>query len=469
MTNLNRISIPVILILYILSSISCKKDNLRTLSLQEKVEDAKQCFLEQTKSTTNYLSNREGDSLLIRNEPNWNEVKTEILDDQSVAIILPVKTNLYELSARQGELNLVINYNADGKKYRMLNRFKNTITDTIKLSPLDLYYLAFPKTIDKETNKSAKIHNITIDPLNTVKNIRLKANKLQITTPLKDNLLMNSGCTHYFWVEKTYSNGVIINEEWSYMYSVGCGGGGSKDEEQFPTPEDGSPQPDIDPTLDSLSKLIKTHCLGGAQLNSLTELFGRFMSGDGNTEWACLHKKQYDLMISKGAKFDFCMKDNMQTQQSYNTVCNTFNFQNDFSLTLTNTFEHEFFHAYQDKFLASGTDQYAIGTNGNYPSGYINIEFETALYGDIIRDRASQDALNNSNVPDDIKQEYRAWLDEITASNTKYPKTIADFGGHYFYFMEKFRQYSGYANMGNIDYNLKPNSLLNLFSISNCK
>ncbi|WP_426326588.1 hypothetical protein [Pedobacter sp. R-06] len=57
----------------------------------------------------------------------------------------------------------------------------------------------------------------------------------------------------------------------------------------------------------------------------------------------------------------------------------------------------------------------------------------------------------------------------ITVNNTKYPKTFADFGGQYFYFMEKFKQYSGYSDKGNIKYDLNPTTLLNLFSTSNCK
>lgn len=174
-------------------------------------------------------------------------------------------------------------------------------------------------------------------------------------------------------------------------------------------------------------------------------------------------------MISKGAKFSFCTNANIPSQQSYNTVSNAFNFQGDFAFSLTSTFEHEFFHAYQDKFLTNGTDQYARRTNGNYPNGYINIEFETALYNDITRDRSSQEALMNSNVPQSIKDEYINWLNNITTNNTKYPKTFDDFNGQYFYFVDKFKQYSGYVNMGNIDYNLKPLSLLNLFSTSNCK
>ena len=214
---------------------------------------------------------------------------------------------------------------------------------------------------------------------------------------------------------------------------------------------------------------MKSNCLNSNQLDSLTNLMSSFLSGDGNTEWACLHKTQYNLMISKGAKFDFCMNSNMAYQQHYNAISESFNFQSGFSFILTTTFEHEFFHAYQDKFLSNGTNQYAIGTSSSYPNGYINIEFETALYSDITRDRVSQEALMNSDVPENVKIEYITWLNTITANNTTYPKTFTDFGGQYYYFMEKFKQYSGYTNKGSIDYNLKPLSLLNLFSTSNCK
>ncbi|TCD27280.1 hypothetical protein EZ456_08745 [Pedobacter psychrodurus] len=467
--NFYWILTPIILMLLILLLNSCKKDNLKSLTLQEKIADAKNWYINQAKNTSNHLSTNEGDSILIKNEPEWDKIQTEILEDQSLAIVIPVKTNLYELSQKEGELNLVISYKDSDKKFKMLNHFKENVSDTVKLSPLKLYHIAFP-AIHNNANTEAKVKNITVDDEDSVKYKSLKLNKLQSLGKLKENLIMTAGCTHHFWVETHWQDGIAVSETWTYLYSTGCAGGsGGEHEEQYPTPEDGSPPSDIDPTLDSLSKIIKNHCLSGPQLSSLTELFGRFISGDGNTEWACLHKKQYDMMISKGAKFSFCTNTNMSAQQSYNTVNNTFNFQSDFSLSLTNTFEHEFFHAYQDNFLTNGTDQYAIGSNGNYPNGYPNIEFETALYGDIIRDRISQDALNNSNVPQPIKDEYVVWLNSITANNTKYPKTFSDFDGQYYYFMEKFKQYSGYANMGAIDYNLKPNSLLNLFSTSNCK
>lgn len=98
-----------------------------------------------------------------------------------------------------------------------------------------------------------------------------------------------------------------------------------------------------------------------------------------------------------------------------------------------------------------------------------NIEFETALYLDLARDRAEQAAFVNSAIPASVKSAYADWLDTITNYNSKYPTTYADFNGQYFYFMGLFKQYSGYSDKGNIKIDLFPSTILNLFSTTNCR
>lgn len=54
---------------------------------------------------------------------------------------------------------------------------------------------------------------------------------------------MMGECTHHFWVEKHWEDGQVVSEEWTYIYSSGCGGNGGAPEEEYPTPDDGGPDP----------------------------------------------------------------------------------------------------------------------------------------------------------------------------------------------------------------------------------
>lgn len=226
--------------------------------------------------------------------------------------------------------------------------------------------------------------------------------------------------------------------------------------------------PPLSEPTDTLNKIMLNNNMSATQLQNLRTLLSRFLSGDGNTEWACIHKQLYRYMVTGNLKFNFSMNSSIQSEQAYNSVSQTFSFNNDNSFIDPTMFEHEFFHAYQDMFI--GTDTYAVGAvAGGYPAGYVNIEFETALFGDIIRPRAESNAFINYSVPQDVRNEYYAWLDSITANNTKYPKIFDDFAGKYNYFLKKFKLYSGYADKGEILLDLKPMSLLNLFSTTPCK
>jgi len=225
---------------------------------------------------------------------------------------------------------------------------------------------------------------------------------------------------------------------------------------------------------DSLDAILKDTCLNATQMASLRTMFNSYLEGEGNTEWACLRKKQYKLMKSLGIKFGFCIKDMPGAAQAYDPKKNIFYFSTEASLNYTFNFNHEFFHSYQNNYLTNGTSSYSSITNQTtgvttYPDGYINLEFEVALYFDITSSRDDQSAFSNSTVPNDIQTEYKNWLNTITANNTKYPQQFSDFGGQYFHFMDLFKQHSGYANRGNIANTMLPSTLLNLFSTTNCK
>jgi hypothetical protein len=122
---------------------------------------------------------------------------------------------------------------------------------------------------------------------------------------------------------------------------------------------------------------------------------------------------------------------------------------------------HELFHVYQDTHYPGGIKQYQIGKE---PLGFANIEFEQALFNDIVN--RYPNAMEKAST--DIKQEYQKWLETITKNNTTQPKQFSDLLGKYNYFLEHFHKYPPY-NAGIIHTSLLPNALLTFFSTSNCK
>ena len=346
----------------------------------------------------------------------------------------------------------------------------------------------------KKQTSRVKIENFSSMAMTTTKaNSQLKSTATTsglCGSPVKEYFNMPPNlapdCLIQAWMEETSVDGCVTHVTYTYIshtcpagVSTGEGGGqgsgqgsGSGSGSGSGTSE-GSPNYGGPGQISELSKILGTTCLTGPQLASLSSTVDSYLSEEINSEWACLHKKQFNYLISKNVKIAFCTDGNSNVMQKYNPLNKSIIFKDDLAITLTNTFEHEFFHAFQDQMIPGGTTQYApYGPNASnitYPDGFINTEFETALFQDIIRDRSSQDALQNSNVPTAIKQEYVDWLNTITANNTKYPKTFNDLDGKYFYFMEKFKQYSGYAGMGNIKTDMNPNTLLTLFSTTNCK
>jgi len=205
---------------------------------------------------------------------------------------------------------------------------------------------------------------------------------------LKDRLKMSLDnemydCSAWYYIETDAQTGEILSMTYLYTLCEGTTGGGNGNggggagNTNPPAPS---------PKQDSLNKIMRDNCLNTAQLESLQTMVSKYIMGDGNADWGCLRKKQYDFLVSKGAKFGFCIDNNLSTLQSYNPQSRTFKFQDENTLNYSNFFEHEFFHGFQDFSISGGSAQYAARTSsGGYPDGYVNIEFETALYQDVIR------------------------------------------------------------------------------------
>jgi hypothetical protein len=253
----------MLIALLFLSFASCKKDNSSSLPVKDKIANAKLYYLKQIQKTTNYLKSNHGNSIKISLHPLWDQVETIELGDNTLAITLPVQTDLYKRTKKDGSLYLVMSDKAGIIQFKFINRFNdNTILDNTKLTPSKLYHLAFA---DTRTIGDSNVQDRLRNKPSLTNGVDLKSN-IKSLTNLKDKITMASGCTHYYWVETYWENGVPIDQTVDYMYSdcstdqspdLGEGGGGpggeNTDMNIMPPPPE-TPIVDIKKFLDCFDK-----------------------------------------------------------------------------------------------------------------------------------------------------------------------------------------------------------------------
>lgn len=294
-------------------------------------------------------------------------------------------------------------------------------------------------------------------------------------------------CWIFTWYSQTYSSGCgcwgPINEIGSSQFCFFDQGDGTISEEvDGPTDDNHGgegatnsndytpPPPASTPTvLDSLYKILspaKT-CLNTEQMQALTTTFGSYLSGEDNNVWACLQRSIYKKIEASGKKFGFCVDPQIPGAGGYDPQNGNFLWKDGSYISNVITFSHEFFHGFQDTHYAGGTNQYKI-------TGFPNMEFEQALFNDIINGSSEASGMG-STAPVSVKDEYQDWIKTITNNNTTYPKLFSDFtadinnNNKYYHFLNLFYQHSPYANKGVVNTTLQPSALLNIFSTSNCK
>jgi len=214
---------------------------------------------------------------------------------------------------------------------------------------------------------------------------------------------------------------------------------------------------------DSLDAILKDTCLNATQMASLRSSFNNFLNGEGNTVWACIHKATYSKVAAAGKKIGFCI-NTITGNGTYNALNSTITYANELGLSSFITLRHEFFHVYQDTYYTGGTLQYNTGTRTGYP----NIEFEQALFADILNGSDNASAMG-STASIELRTEYRNWVKSITNNNTAYPKQLSDLGGQYYTFLNKFREHAYGYDVGIVKTDLPPDALLNIFNSTNCK
>ncbi|MFD2288647.1 hypothetical protein GJU39_11170 [Pedobacter petrophilus] len=182
---------------------SCKKDSNSRLPTLDEVAETKAWFINEVKNNKDHIVSEFGDSALITYEPIWSQLKIDELKDDLLVITMPVNTNLYQLAGKIGELNLIIRNNNGIRNYKLVNRFKDGISDTIKLNSIQLYELAFSNFKESFINKNQIKNYISNETLSLNK---LRLSKLQSIGKIKDKLMSATECWAYYWTT-TYSDG----------------------------------------------------------------------------------------------------------------------------------------------------------------------------------------------------------------------------------------------------------------------
>lgn len=220
----------------------------------------------------------------------------------------------------------------------------------------------------------------------------------------------------------------------------------------------------ISPPSHPLDSILKDTCLNTTQMATLKTMFSDYLSGQGDNDLKCAQMAVYKKFLASGKKIGVCIDQTIDGNGIYKPGSATIFYKYEGGIPVVALFGHEFFHGFQDSFYTGGISQYNTGTRTGYP----NIEFEQALFYDIINGSGSADAMGSA-APDIVKTSYQNWINTITNNNTTYPKQLADFGGQYYYFLNLFHLHSPYANIGTVHNNLQPSALLYIFNSSNCK
>ncbi|WP_395626580.1 hypothetical protein [Daejeonella sp.] len=213
---------------------------------------------------------------------------------------------------------------------------------------------------------------------------------------------------------------------------------------------------------DSLKKIMKTKndCLTEPQNTMLSNTFNQYLYEGNNEYWKCLRNFIYQKIESSGIKIGVCLDPTVTDNGAYRPSEKNILLPNEFTLSSSTLFGHEFFHVYQDAHYPGGTSQYTY-------TGNPNLEFEQALFKDIINGDFPSSAMGSSG-SEELKREYETWILSITNNFTIKPLQFSDLKGKYNYFLEQFHQNGPYNRRGAINYNLRPNALFSIFNNSNC-
>jgi len=338
---MNKKHFASLVILLLIFSLSCKKELLINKSLLDETKE----WYSQLPQGQSYIKSSRGDSAIIIQEPQWQQSHVTEVEGKSL-IVVPVETNLFEITGKEGVLNLVIIKVNNTYQYKIVNVFAKGINDQVNLSPSQFYDLAFSKktaaTLDEGNQIRVQGHPV-IQDLGSVPNKNFEKNKNNNRA-----VMSSSGCVDYYWVTSYWVDDVIVEQWYDFMYSVCPGsGGGDKDTEQGVTPEDGVPPVTTqDIKLDtSITNNPKIDCL----LKKLLGLNG----SSGNTQMKALLQaftaKGFNINFQIGSVNDPNSKGettyNAYQPKNYTITLNRNKINDESQMSWVKTLLHEAFHA----------------------------------------------------------------------------------------------------------------------------
>jgi hypothetical protein len=162
--------------------------------------------------------------------------------------------------------------------------------------------------------------------------------------------------------------------------------------------------------------------------------------------------------------FTVCISSNITGSANISTTSNTITFSSAPYSTTPDVTLHEFFHAYQNSITPGGTSNYGMNAQGVKSSGYVDIEFEQAVFADILYNDGGAFLYRGSQ---EQKARYNDWITSVRANG--YPKltpnTTAynDFINTYKSFLTEYNDLSGNPNHSTA-LNLNPVTLINIFN-----
>jgi hypothetical protein len=231
------------------------------------------------------------------------------------------------------------------------------------------------------------------------------------------------------------------------------GGGGGTSPTNPPVPCPNPPAKTVTKQTNSL-KIIFCDGLTSTEMTNIENTVMSFSTED------CASKYLYNYF--NGKAFTFCITAGNYSD-SFNPATNTFTFSTDAAATpdFAYLLEHEFFHAFQNSTYPGGINSY-----GSNSPGYVNIEFEQAVFNDI----ATGDNEAFANGTKDQQNSYSEWIQNLTSNGTVYPKLTPNtsayktFINKYNSFLQKFNAIPNNQYTSPV-ISLVPQALINLFNV----
>jgi hypothetical protein len=208
----------------------------------------------------------------------------------------------------------------------------------------------------------------------------------------------------------------------------------------------------------------KNDCLTADQISILNKSFNEYLhpnKKNASKYQKCMRNLLYSKLEASGKKIGICVNDTVKGNAVYSPSSEDVLFKTESTLKDSRILGHELFHVYQDTHYSGGIRQYQTGEARGYP----NLEFEQALFNDIVNKTA--DAMG-SGASQMIIDDYTEWLKRITNNYRTTPKEFSDFQGDYNNFLWIFYLGSPYQYQGKVKSDLLPTALLTFFSTPNC-